>query len=36
METKFLSRFFLPSKNNERKAIIATFIQGVDEPLIEA
>ncbi|XP_017428892.1 uncharacterized protein LOC108336962 [Vigna angularis] len=36
VEHKFLARFFPPSKSTEIKAAIATFIQGVDEPLCEA
>nr|KYP72467.1 hypothetical protein KK1_005056 [Cajanus cajan] len=36
VETKFLARFFPPSKNTEAKAAIVTFVQGVDEPLCEA
>ncbi|XP_020205130.1 uncharacterized protein LOC109790395 [Cajanus cajan] len=36
VETKFLARFFPSSKNTEAKAAIATFLQGVDEPLCEA
>ncbi|XP_014506411.1 uncharacterized protein LOC106766175 [Vigna radiata var. radiata] len=36
VEQKFLVRFFPPSKTTEIKATIATFVQGVDEPLCEA
>ncbi|XP_020231419.1 uncharacterized protein LOC109811976 [Cajanus cajan] len=36
VETKFLARFFPPSKNTEARTAIATFAQGADEPLCEA
>nr|KYP51477.1 60S ribosomal protein L37a-2 [Cajanus cajan] len=36
VETKFLARFFPPSKNTEARTAIATFSQGADEPLCEA
>jgi len=36
VETKFLDRFFLPSKNVVEKVDIAAFVQGVDQPLCEA
>jgi len=36
VEAKLLSRFFPQSNNTEPKATIATFVQGVDEPLCEA
>jgi len=36
VETKFLALFFPPSKNTKAKPIIATFVQGVNEPLCEA
>nr|KYP32881.1 hypothetical protein KK1_046325 [Cajanus cajan] len=36
VETKFLARFFPPSKNTEARTAIATFAQGPDEPLCEA
>ncbi|XP_020206209.1 uncharacterized protein LOC109791331 [Cajanus cajan] len=36
VKTKFLARFFPPSKNTEARTAIATFDQGADEPLCEA
>jgi len=36
VETKFLACFLSPLKNIEAKVVIATFIQGVNEPLCEA
>ena len=36
VEIKFFARLFPPSKNTEAKDAIATFVQGVDEPLCEA
>ncbi|KAG2390576.1 uncharacterized protein HKW66_Vig0220180 [Vigna angularis] len=36
VEYKFLARFFPPSKSTKVKAAIATFVQGVEEPLCEA
>jgi len=35
-ETKFLACFLPPFKNTEAKATITTFVQGVDEYLVEA
>jgi len=35
VDKMLLAFFFLPSKNTETKTIIATFVQGFDEPLCE-
>jgi len=36
VETKFLAHFFLPSKNIEAEATIASFVHGVDKAVCEA